>query len=148
MSTRRRGARQQRPLDEKTGAVAEVSPTPDTNVGLVCSFVYCHNETIFIHQQTRSQLVVRRVFNYLVFIGVVAGLLYVYYTYFLFDTPTPDVHDVDELNQPFTVIDLPGRGKGAVATRNITVSLYQHGHFANAKRRSEVNSSYARNLSL
>lgn len=71
------------------------------------------------------QVIFRRIFNYLLITGIAAGLLYVYYTYFLFDAPTSAaVVDVEEFGQPFAVIDIPGKGKGAIATRNIAVRVF------------------------
>ncbi|TCD64530.1 hypothetical protein EIP91_003997 [Steccherinum ochraceum] len=105
MSTRRRGARQAQhrsaELPTSDSDVSQVAPMPDHNSGVV---------------------LVKRVFNYLLLTGAVAGLLYVYYAHFLFDALASVSLDADGANQAFVVVDLPGRGKGALATRDIAVS--------------------------
>lgn len=75
-------------------------------------------------------------------LGLVAALAllaigaYVYYAWFLFEYDPPQ-----EESWPFTVIDIPGKGKGAIATRNISVSSpCKHVNLAPIKRNASKES--------
>lgn len=49
-------------------------------------------------------------------VAAISSAVYIYYNYLLFDSPA-EVFD----NVAFEVVDLPGRGKGMIATRDIQV---------------------------
>lgn len=53
-------------------------------------------------------------------LGTLTVAVYLYYTYLLFEIP--ESADSETHGYPFKVVEIPGKGKGAVASRDISVS--------------------------